>query len=303
MILFLKILLCIAIGWLLLLFLFPKGNPIAEGLRLPYWIFRLKMLAKNGDKPNKISYGNHFRQYLLHHVPQVGSPEKSHVVIYIHGSGWQFSKPEMFLANAQWLTAQGYHAFFLSHRRIPLCDIRELRKDVGLAIQTVVKTMEAEGLGDKKILLCGNSSGGNLCALAMFDQSLLNEVGLSPSIFSALALFSAPLDLKVMWPSPPLLMVTRMKDSSVFKLANPIDHLDAELKIPVLFIHGEKDGVVERQNTVVFSEKLQQFGTKNLQFETLKGGMHLDGASWCFPNHPCSQIFGKWLQTLENQKS
>ncbi len=300
MILALKILGWIAIGWLVLLWMVPKGNLLAEGLRLPFWLLRLRMMERRAPKPEKIQYGKHRRQYFLYHRPGEGAPEKKHVAIYIHGSGWQFGRPEMFLANAQWLTSQGYHTFFLSHRRIPRCDIRELRQDTSSAIQAVLKTMQQQGLADKKILLFGNSSGGNLSALTVFDRQLLASVGLSPAIVSAVAMFSAPLDLNVMWNSPPLLMVTRWRDPSVFRLANPIDYLEEALDIPVLLIHGEKDGVVERENSVVFSEKLLQLGTKNIQFETLKGGIHLDGASWCFPGHRCAQVFQTWLQKLES---
>ncbi len=301
MILALKILGFTAIGWLLLWWLVPKGNLLAEGLRFPFWLLRIKMMAKRAPGPDKISYGKHPRQYFLYHRPGKGAPEKKHVAIYIHGSGWQFGRPEMFLANAQWLTSQGYHTFFLSHRRIPRCDIRELRQDTSSAIQSVLKIMQQQGLADMKILLFGNSSGGNLSALAVFDRQLLASVGLSPAIVSAVALFSAPLDLNVMWNSPPLLMVTRWRDPSVFRLANPIDYLEEALDIPVLLIHGEKDGVVEPMNSVVFTEKLKRQGFEKLQFSTLKGGTHLDGASWCFSNHPCCQIFSNWLQTIENQ--
>jgi acetyl esterase/lipase len=259
-------------------------------------------LEKPEPKAEKYKYGNHFRQYLLHFQPLEEAPEKQHVVIYIHGSGWQHGRPEMFKANAQWLTGLGYSTFFLSHRRIPQCDIRELREDTGLAIKKVVEIMAAQGLSHKKILLCGNSAGGHLAALAMFDQRLLAGVGLSPGLFSALALFAAPLDLRVMWSSPPLLMLTRMKKPEIFDLANPIHYLDSAAQVPTLLIHGNKDGISEYQNSVVFEEKLRSLGATNLQFETLENGMHLDSASWCLEGHPSCFVFKNWLQMVENQQ-
>ncbi|MCF8247832.1 MAG: alpha/beta hydrolase [Saprospiraceae bacterium] len=293
-----KILLGIAVSYLALYLLVPQGNFIYEGIRLPFWLLKLRRMEKPKPAPLKIKYGNHFRQYLLHFQPLEDAPDKHHIIIYIHGSGWQHGRPEMFKANAQWLTGQGYNAFFLSHRRIPQCDIRELRVDTGLAIKKVIETCSEKGLAHKKILLCGNSAGGNLAALAMFDQRLLAEVGLSPNIFSALALFAAPLDLRVMWSSPPLLMLTRMKKPAIFDLANPIHYLESEVKIPTLLIHGDKDGISEYQNTVVFEEKLRNLGTQHLQFETLENGMHLDSASWCMPGHPCCEVFGEWLEGI-----
>jgi len=294
-----KILVGMAMGYLLLYLLVPQGNFLYEGLRLPFWLMKLQRMVKPLPTSLKVKYDSHFRQYLLHFQPAEGAPDKQHIIIYIHGSGWQHGRPEMFKANAQWLAERGYHAFFLSHRRIPQCDIRELREDTGLAIKKVVELLAEHGLSHKKILLCGNSAGGNLCALAMLDRRVLGAVGLSPDIFSALALFAAPLDLRVMWPSPPLLMLTRMKKPEVFDLANPVHYLDGELKIPTLLIHGDKDGISEYQNSVVFEERLRGLGTKHLQFETLENGMHLDSASWCIPGHPCCEVFEQWLSEIE----
>lgn len=298
MLLLMKILVGIAVGYLLLYLIVPAGNFLYEGLRLPFWLLRVHRLAAPSPLPRKIKYGSHFRQYFLHFSPSENM-ERQHVVIYIHGSGWQFGRPEMFNANGQWLAAKGHHAFFLSHRRIPQCHIRQLREDTGLAIQAVLVEMEKLGLAGKKILLCGNSAGGHLAALAMFDRSLLAQPGLSPDIFAALALFAAPLDLSVMWPSPPLLMLTKMRRQAEFRLANPISHLDAAVDVPVLLLHGTKDGICEYENTVVFHEKLLTLGSKDVQFETLEHAMHLDAASWCFPWHPSCAIFGEWLERIE----
>lgn len=301
MIILLKILLSVAVGWLVLWLIVPKGNMVSEGLRIPFWLIRLRLLEKPAPKPEKTRYGSHFRQYFLYHRPTESAPEASHLVIYIHGSGWQLGRPEMFNANAQWLTGQGHHTFFLSHRRVLRYDIRALREDTGLAIKKVMETISEKSLSHKKILLCGNSAGGHLAALAMFDHRLLAEVGLSSGIFSALAVFAAPLDLRVMWPSPPLLLLTRMKKPEIFDLANPILYLDSEVKIPTLLIHGNKDGISEYQNSVVFHEKLRNLGTQNLQFHTLENGIHLDSASWCIPGHPCCEIFGTWLRRIETR--
>ena len=161
--------------------------------------------------------------------------------------------------------------------------------------------MERLGIAQKKIILCGNSAGGHLAALALLDRNLLAASGLNPSIVAALACFSAPLELRVMWSSPPLLMLTRMKNPVLFKLANPIYYLKTAQEIPILLVHGEKDGFVENENSVVFYDKLRELGSRDLQIETLKNGTHLDAASWCFPDHPCSQVFREWLERVENR--
>lgn len=302
MILLVKIIVGIVTGYLLLCLVVPPGNFMYEIIRLPFWLLKINNLPKPEAPTAKIKYGKHFRQYLLHFVPAANSSPKKHVVVYIHGSGWQLGRPELFKANARWFTEQGYHAFFLSHRRIPQCDIRQLRMDTALAIKRVLETMSLEGLSEMKIILCGNSAGGNLGALALLDHNLLTNVGLSSEIFSGLALFAAPLDLTKMWPSPPLLMLTRMKKADLFRLANPICYLESAPNLPILLIHGDKDGIVEYKNTSAFVSKLESLGAKNIQFATLNGGNHLDSASWCIPHHPCSHVFKTWLQNIENQQ-
>lgn len=301
MVLLVKILVGIVTGYLLLRLVVPPGNFMYEIIRLPFWLLQINKLPKPTVPSVKIKYGSHFRQYLLHFEPIVGATTKQHVVVYIHGSGWQLGRPELFKANARWLTERGYHAFFISHRRIPQCDIRQLRMDTALAIKSVVERMGQLGLSEKKIILCGNSAGGNLGALALFDRGLLSSLRLHSEMFSALALFAAPLDLSKMWPSPPLLMLTRMRKAELFRLANPICHLESAPMLPILLIHGDKDGIVEYKNTYSFMSKLELLGAKNIQFETLKGGNHLDSASWCIPHHPCSHVFENWLQSIENQ--
>lgn len=279
----------------------PPGNFLHEGVRLPFWLWNLRRLENPNLSFERIRYGQHARQYICHHHPMPGSIEKDQLIVYIHGSGWQFGRPEMFNANAQWLTSQGYHAYFISHRRIPSCDIRELREDVALAFGTIKENVEKNGLSPKKIILCGNSAGGNLAALALLDKQVLASKGHSSDQFAAIALFAAPLDLDAMWPSPPLLMVTNWKKKEVYDLANPICHLEESVKIPVLIVHGNKDGIVEFATSTNFYKKLVEKGGTNIRFECLQNGLHLDSASWCFPNHPSSVIFKNWLESLESK--
>jgi acetyl esterase/lipase len=301
MLLFVKILALVALGYFLLWRLVPKGNFVAEGLHLPIWLLQLRRLAKPVPMPNKIKYGNQYRQYLLYYPASQEVPEKKHVIIYTHGSGWLFGQPEMFKANAQWLAGQGFHAFFLTHRRLPQYHIEHLREDAALAIKAVTGEMARLGLSNKKILICGNSAGGHLSALALLDGRLLASVGLSPSLFSALACFSSPLDLSKMWDSPPLLMLTRMKDEKLYQLSNPIAYLDKAPEIPILLVHGEKDGFVETASSISFYQKLRSLGTADARLEILKDGTHLGAASWCFPGHPCNLVFKEWLEYVERQ--
>lgn len=84
------------------------------------------------------------------------------------------------------------------------------------------------------------------------------------------------------------------------QLASPACYLESATEVPILIVHGKNDGTVEHENALAFYHQLESLGSKNVQFNLLNGN-HLDAASWCFTNHPCSDIFRKWLETVERQ--
>ena len=295
------ILLLVLAGYGLLYWLVPKGIFLYEGLRLAPWVFRMETYPSSGYRKKKHAYGSHFRQYVLHFQPEKTDKTRRHVIVYFHGGGWQFGRPEMFRANAQALTALGYHVFMPSHRRIPFFNIEDLREDALNALLKVLEIRQAVGLSEKKIILGGISSGGNLAALMAFDPTILQKKGIGRDIFSALFFLGAPLNLEGMWQSPPLWLLAGKRSGGLFRKASPIDHLQDGEALPTLILHGEKDGLVEYASVQAFYEKMKQSGAKDARLETLLGGVHLDAASWCFENHPSRTILFDWLAEIEGR--
>jgi len=286
-----------------LYFFLPMGYPLYEGLRFPIWTFKMKMFPQNGLKPEKHTFGKHPRQYLVHYRPKMAKPETGHVVIYIHGGGWQFGNPEMFRPNAQLLEGLGFHSFFLSHRRVPKYNIRDMKVDVGLGMARVVEVMKKEGIGQHKIILGGVSSGANLAALYYFDRSYQNGMGLPRSLFSGLFLMAPPLNLEGMWTSPTLAWVAGSRKGEMFREASPIHFIEPEETIPTLIVHPEKDGMVPLRSVVAFYEKAQSMDYQNLEFRVLPDMMHLDAASWCFAGHPSQKIVLDWLGKVAGREA
>jgi acetyl esterase/lipase len=297
----LKILLLSLILYGLLYWLVPKGFFLHEGLRLPPWVFRMETFPHGDYHKEKYAYGNQFRQYLLYFQPKKNSTPKNHVIVYIHGGGWQFGRPEMFRANAKIMTDLGYHVFMPSHRRIPFYNIEDLREDMLSATLKILEIMRAEGLEDKKIILGGISSGGNLAALLAFDRSILEKAGLRQSVFSALFLLGAPLHLEGMWKSPPLRMLAGKRNGGLFRKASPILHVQKGETLPTLILHGIKDGLVEYSSIVAFYEKMKEEQAADIRLMTLPDGNHLDSASWCFENHPSHKIVVNWLAEMDSR--
>lgn len=299
--LILQILSAVAALYLLAYLMAPKGFFLYEGTRILNWVYRLKLAQRNGPLPLKLVYGPHSRQYVLYFAPKEAANGDGKIYVYFHGSGWQYSKPELFRAHAKMLTSLGYHVFLPSHRRIPMARILELKEDASLALLKIIEKSKELGLDTGRIILTGNSSGGHLCSLLSFDRELQSKAGFRQSQFAGLVLMGAPLNLHKMWPSPPLLMLAGRRNSALFKQANPIDYLRPSESLPILMIHGDRDGIVEHKNAVSFFEKARQLQARDIKMVTLPGGTHLDSASWCFPGHPCHVALFGWLAELEAQ--
>lgn len=285
----------------LLYLLVPKGMVIYELLRLPFWAYQMETWPPGKYRMSKHVYGPHFRQYFLCFRPTDSTLQKKHAVIYFHGGGWQFGRPEMFRPNAQVLVDQGYTVFLPSHRRLPFFDVLDLRKDAASAVKYIQDLIKSEGIPATKIVLGGMSSGGHLAGLLAFDEDLLASVGLSRQNFAGVFLLGAPLNLDGMWHSPPLRMLAGKRKGEKFRQASPMHFLRSNDTLPVFVLHAEKDGLVEFSSVLAFFEKMKELGAKNARMYTLPDMIHLDSASWCFSGHPAQSYLFSWLDEMEHR--
>ncbi len=250
-------------------------------------------------KKTKIKYGRHFRQYFYLYEPLDSNTSKNNVIVYFHGGGWQFAKPEAFAANAQSWVDEGYAVFMPSHRRIPFFDYYDMREDLNLILEKVQLVMKEKGLVEQGIILGGMSSGGNLAALVLYDRMALENINLNQDLFSGLFLFGAPLNLELMRPSPPIWFYAGKTGSPKFQKANPINYLKKNESVPVLGIHGTKDGLVEYKSASSFFDKLETINPEIIQFLQLENGTHLEAAGWSFMDNEVRPTLFEWLRNLE----
>lgn len=257
-------------------------------------------LPTNQMKKSKLKYGKHFRQYICCYEPLDSSiTRKKNIIVYFHGGGWQFSRPEAFAANAQSWVNEGYTVFMPSHRRIPFFQYHHMREDLNLILHKILLVLQEKDLVDSKVILGGMSSGANLAALVLYDRMALNNLNLNQNLFSGLFLLGAPLNLEKMRPSPTIWLYAGKKGSKKFQKANPIQHLSEKENTPVLGIHGTKDGLVEFESAASFYEKLETINSDIVQFLKLKNQTHLEVAGWSFKNQKVQKALFKWMDDFE----
>ncbi len=255
---------------------------------------------KNGVYPHqKYTFGKHRKQYLCWFEPAKST--KNHIIIFYHGGGWTFGKPETFSDRAKLFAEAGYQVIMPAHRKLPFNSYPEIREDLILTLKKVYAIMEEEGILHKKIILGGMSSGGNLAALLLLDHSLLQNTGFTSNQFASAFLCGAPVNLAGMTDSFLLTSYAGKKEHATFKNASPINHIPTSFSKQLLLVHGTNDGLVNYQSTVEFVTQLTKVSTKPIDFYTIPNGSHLKAVSWAYEDNEVRRKILDWLEKQEKQ--
>lgn len=253
---------------------------------------------KNGVYPHqKHAFGQHLKQYLCWFEPK--EVTKKHLLIFYHGGGWTFGKPEVFSDRAKLFAEAGYQVVMPAHRKLPFNGYQEIREDLILTLKKVYEIMQTKGILDKKIILGGMSSGGNLAALLFLDHSLLENTGFTPAHFVSAFLCAAPLSLADMTDSFLLTNYAGKRGMLNFKNASPINFLPTSFSKRLLVVHGTADGLVNYRGAANFVKQLNKVSRIPIVFYTIPKGSHLRAVSWAYEDNAVRQKILSWLNSQE----
>jgi acetyl esterase/lipase len=280
----------------------PSISPIftrklwSELFNIPVFWMKAISSQKSGIQVKKIRYGVHPRQYFLYCLPEQGQHLKEKAILYIHGGGWRFGKPEHFLNHARLLASWGYPAILPSHRRVPFSAYPQMKEDLHLLLQKLAFISAQEGL-PTQFIAGGMSSGGNLAAHIAFG-----EVSIPPPLnLAGTFLLGAPLNLSAMPPTLLLRSFAGARHSDTFRRANPYQHLSDAHSIPTLVVQGNRDGLVPGKAISTFAERLKSNNRAATQYLLLPRASHLDIASWVYQDNETRQALIQWFESLERQ--
>ena len=263
---------------------------------LSYWGKTLSIGQPDHFVSEKIKYGRHAKQYMVLYSPKKVDKSKP-LLIYYHGGGWIFGKPELFIKKAALFTKLGYQVVMPSYRKLPRYTADEIIEDV------IACTQKAQGLGaegriynSKEILLGGVSAGANLVSLLYFNTNMLSRSGLEQSQIKGMFLYAPPLDLSRMKKTFVLSRYAGKPGSRRYRSANPMDYLSDSKPLPILCAHGNKDAFVEFEASKSFRSKYEELFPGQLQFTLIENGCHLDAASWAHSDNDLRRELITWLE-------
>ncbi len=276
-----------------------KGTLVYEFYQLiEYWKKTKSRASINGVLSEKVSYGNHSSQYLVIYSPPMVDPQKP-LIIYYHGGGWIFGKPDLFVKKAALFTSLGYQIVMPCYRKVPQYHAGHILEDIGLMLGKLKELAVAKKVSHlEKIILGGVSAGANLVALIYFQNELRNKAGFTQDQFCGMFLYAPPMDLSAMRRTPVLYRYAGSKGSERFKSASPILHMQDSQAIPILCIHGRKDALVQYAASQSFREQYEKLHPGYLEYVSIEDGTHIDAASWAHTDNDMRKGLVKFLKRV-----
>lgn len=119
------------------------------------------------------------------HVLDVYTPieaNKSPVVFWIHGGGWQAGDKSSVQLKPKFFTDKGFVFVSTNYRLLPQVEMGDIIRDIAKSLHWVHAHIAEHGGDPQRILVMGHSAGAQLAALISIDDRYLQAEGLSLSI-------------------------------------------------------------------------------------------------------------------------
>jgi len=264
-----------------------KGTLIYELLSLPNYWRKVWSVPTSSLSIDKYKFGQQRRQYYLKVVGPESISDK--VAIYLHGGGWLFGTPEAFIQNAMVFTNLGYTVYMPSYRRLPIYEFQAMYSDLKNALRHI-KQQRIESINH--LIIAGMSAGAHLGAILALDKKIDWKEQLDSKNPSAYIGVGAPLELKEMWQSPVIKLLTRKG----YLAANPTQYLHPDA--PTLFsLSAGKDGIVNCQSQLSFERRAESLGLE-IQTHHIDNKSHMEIAEWSIPGNSSWEVVNKFLNRL-----
>ena len=285
-------LLIFPILFFLAFFLVPKGYNLHELTHLPFFWQEMYRSPTEEIQMQKFYYGKHSRQYYIQMQHPNWPINKEHVIIYAHGGGWQFGRPEAFKPNAQFFLKNGFRTYIIGHRKLPIFNFHDMLSDIQTAVSSIKEMHPEENI---KIILGGVSSGGHLVA------SLINQKASIRQHIAGVFLLAAPLNLSKMRQSIVINQLAGKPGTNYYQEVNPFENITNQINLPHLIVQGEKDGLVNFLSTLSYVERFQGLNPSQLTFHIIPNGTHLDAVKWGFRQDEVGTTLINWLDEISSR--
>jgi len=217
------------------------------------------------------------------------NPDKlSPAILFIHGGGWYSGDKEDrdYRDLLQSLVKRGYLVAAVNYRLAPGNKFPAQLEDVTCALHFLKTNYISYGIQPERIGIMGDSAGGHLAALLALKESCCGNDAqtncFSGKVRAVVDLFG-PVDLSLFFETNRSMLIehvfnTDNPECDIIRSASPINYVTDDAP-PFLIIQGEKDTVVQPEQSILLYQKLQVCGatTSLIMVQNAGHGLKPDG--------------------------
>ena len=268
---------------------------------LPLIIKRANRKKNDGIVEEKISYGTNSDQHLLLFAPK-GRKKTDKFIFFLHGGGWRFNNPSEFRFVGNFFAQNGYVVISSGYRYVPDSSYPAQIEDAFSGFKKAFEVIDERFSGLKNVIIAGSSSGAHLGSFLIYDRKRQSDHGIDPERIKGFVSNAGPLNFDVCRNKTIQKLIDGfMGKSGDRRSGSPIEMIRRDEpipEVPVLCIHGEKDPIVEIENSETFVEHInKKHGAPIAELVTEKGVYHSDLNVFLFLRELKSrEILLKWME-------
>jgi acetyl esterase/lipase len=215
------------------------------------------------------------------YAPEKIEESNNPVIALFHGGGWVYGSPEEFHGACKRYAERGFKTFSFQYRlsingdgSYPHPEISPIEsvKDARSAIRWLRENAEQLGIDPDKIIVGGQSAGGQLALSTVFAEEInekTDNLDISP-VPDALILFSSCYNTMEAWIDN-LLADRRQRIWDI----SPYHNLKSSMP-PAIAFHGNADCMVMYYTVLFFNDRMRELGN-DFELVTLEGRDHYLG--------------------------
>ncbi|MGL5379429.1 alpha/beta hydrolase [Clostridium sp.] len=219
-------------------------------------IIKLNLIRDRDIEFTDIKYGENLKQY--YRIYKAKNNDKP-LIYFIHGGGWWHGSPRMCSYIGKYFNKLGYNIVLPAYRLVPLFKYPVQVNDVFTAF-THFKNNNEDAF-KHGVIVMGFSAGGELSANLLFNQEMQKKYKVDPSIFKKAVILSGVLDFdKCNSKHSKRLIENYLGEEESLIEKNPVNLIHENEGVKVLCVHGDKDPLIDIENSYSFIERLNELG-------------------------------------------